>query len=250
MKIFVFILLIFSFRVVSAQEMKVHLPELKLRTEDGRNILYENSISPDKALQFFQQLENNKVFSPDFYRIPNTENYYFVAGQVKGDKELSYPVKGFLFEENQHVLVERFRSINFEFRGDEFKPIFFVGEESVLILAEKNYLGFQGIEAFEFKEKQLSYLGSLNIAYKVGKKNSFYVANPLKLHYKANPAEKVKITALKDFYQIELKGEFYEYLNDSIGKKLSSKNSTVIYKLDKNGFQLLEVKSNKKTNTK
>ncbi|HMS39566.1 MAG TPA: hypothetical protein PKE69_05015 [Pyrinomonadaceae bacterium] len=251
MKIIVFILAIFCFTNVSAQEMKIHIPELKLRQEDGRYILYENTISSDKALLFFQQLESNGVFSPDFYRIPNPDNFYFVAAEIKGNKELSYPLKAFLFEELQTDLVERFRSINLtEFRSFELKPIFFIGEKSVLILAEKNYLGFRGIEAFEFKEKQLKYLGSFTVAYKSGKKNAYTIENPLKLHYKANSAEKVKVTYQKDFYQIELKGEFYEYMDDSIGKKISSKNSTVIYKLDKNGFQLLEVKSTKKRTQK
>lgn len=223
------ILLSICFTVVSAQEMKLHIPEMKLLKQNGDYILYENSISSDKAARFYEELERKEVLDPTFYKIPNSNNY-FVTAQIRGKTEMSFPEMAFLFDETQETIVEKFRSESF---GDrlELKPIFFIGEESVLIMAEKEYMGFHGIEAFEFKEKQLHYLGNLDVAYRAGGDKFYYYENPLKVRYKSNPLEKVKISLLKNYYQIELKGEFYESFDSSSEKKISSENSVVIYKL-------------------
>lgn len=238
------LLLVFALSIF-AQEMKVHLPKLKLTKQDGNNISHENSISPQKAANYYKQLKNQNVLSPEFYKVPDNEDYFIVAASVRVNN-FSYPNKLFLFKESQGVLVEQFRSRNFVDRID-FKPIFFVGEKSALIFAEKWYAGFDGIESFEFKDNQMTYLGNLNLASRVGSSNFYYNANPLKYYYNAKKSEQAKVYFQNDSYKIELKGEFYKDFESSGGKKISSKDSKVIYKLDKMGFQLMEVKTDSGT---
>lgn len=213
----------------ATDHLKRYEPETTTYEQNNVRIFYERGVSLDTAILFYKHLSErySKEPVPFIFRMPLADDLYLVSAWGK-DRKNDLQRRFYLFTKQGMEIVELYRS-----RGWEgswiLKPTFFIGTDHVLIIAETEAEEFGGLEAFEFKDRNLKYLGPLSVAKK--EKNAIdedEFVNPLKdaiAEFKGNT------------YYITMKGDLYLNWDGPNKRKIGTPNSAVTFYYDGKRFR-------------
>ena len=125
------------------------------------NVVSKTTYLNYKTLNTFYSAEENTSV-PMIYKIPNISDYLLIS-TYDFTQNKNYGRKFILLKNSNNVykIISIQKSV-----GDSYilRPTFFIGQDTILILAETGAEYTWGIEAYEFKSYHLKHLGSLNIA--------------------------------------------------------------------------------------
>jgi hypothetical protein len=206
-------------------------PQMLTHEQNEVRIFYENAVPLDSALRINEYLSKryNQSSSPSVFKVPLAEHLYLVAGAYGKDSRKDYGIRFYLLEERGGTLTELYHS-----RGmrDSYvlNPTFFIGKDRVLIIADTGAEYSWGLEAFEFRARDLKYLGTIKIAKKVSEDN--YARG-----FTA-PLKDAEAIFKGGSYHVAFTGDLYLDPGGRNERRIGTSNSRVTFRYDGNGFKL------------